>query len=229
MTLLLFALMAVAACQTLPPPEDVSVLAEPADAGAGVPSTAPRFVVDPQASEIRLLVYREGPLARFGHNHVIVGHVRGDIHAGDAAGKSGFQLEIPVDSFEVDPPTARAEEGAEFAAEVSEQARTATRENMLGAEVLDAASHPFIRVESVALVGPRWNPTVTARVTLRGATRALRFPAAVFQQDDTLAVIATFGISQTHFGVQPFSVLGGGLQVRDTLDVRIRLVAHRAH
>lgn len=226
--LLLFALIPVAACQTVRPPEEAPALAEPVELEAVVPSTAPRFVVDPQASEIRLLVYRDGPLARFGHNHVIVGQVRGEIFAGDTAATSGFRLEIPVDSFEVDPPAARTEEGAGFAAEVSEQARAGTRENMLGAEVLDAANHQAIRVESVALVGPRWNPTVTARITLRGVTRALRFPAAVFQQDDTLAVIATFRISQTRFGLQPFSVLGGGLLVRDAMDVRIRLVAHRA-
>lgn len=226
--LLLFAPMAVAACQTVRPPEEAPALAEPVEVEAFVPSTAPRFVVDSRASEIRLLVYRDGPLARFGHNHVIVGRVRGEIFAGDTAATSGFRLEIPIDSFEVDPPAARTEEGTEFAAEVSEQARAGTRENMLGAGVLDAANHPLIRVESAALVGPGWNPTVTARVTLRGAARALRFPAAVFQQDDTLAVIATFGISQTRFGLQPFSALGGGLLVRDAMDVRIRLVARRA-
>jgi hypothetical protein len=228
LVLMLLAFMPVAACQTVRPPEEAPVIAEPAEAEARVPLTAPRFVVDPKASELRLLAYRDGPLARFGHNHVIVGRARGDIYAGDTAANSGFRLEIPVDSFEVDPPAARAEEGSEFAAEVSSQARAGTRENMLGAEVLDAVNHPFIRVESIALVGPRWNPTVTARVTLRGATRMLRFPAAVFQQDDTLAVIATFKITQTRFGLQPFSALGGGLLVRDAMDVRIRLMAHRA-
>ena len=226
-TLLLFPLLLAAACQTLPPPGDTAVLAEPVRADVNVPSGAPRYTVDPQASEIRLLVYREGPLARFGHNHVIVGRVQGEIRAGDAAAASGFRLEIPVDSFAVDPPAARAEEGEEFAAQISEPARRGTRENMLGRDVLDAAKHPLIRIESIALFGPDWGPTVTARVTLRGVTRDLRFAAAVLRQDDMLAVVASFSINQSEFGIEPFTALNGGLRVRDALDIRIRLVARR--
>ena len=203
------------------------MLAEPVRADVNVPSAAPRYRVDPQASEIRLLVYRDGPLARFGHNHVVVGRVHGEIRAGDTAAASGFRLEIPAASFAVDPPAARAEEGDEFAAQVSEPARRDTRENMLGADVLDAARHPLLRVESIALVGPQWGPTVTARVTLRGVTRDLRFAAAVLRQDDTLVVVAGFRIRQSEFGIEPISALNGGLRVRDALDIRVRLVARR--
>ena len=109
----------------------------------------------------------------------------------------------------------------------SDAAREGTTSNMLGKAVLDAATHPLIRIESVALTGPGWNPTVTARVTLRGATRDLRFPAAVFRQGDTLTVIASFQISQSAFGIEPFTTLNGGLRVRDAIDVRLRLAARR--
>ena len=220
-------MLLAAACQTLPPPGDSAVLAEPARAEVNVPSGAPRYAVDPHGSEIRLLVYRGGPLARFGHNHVIVGRVQGEIRAGDAAAASGFRLEIPVESFAVDPPAARAEEGDDFAAQVSEAARRDTLENLLGRDVLDAAKHPLIRIESIALAGPDWNPTITARVTLRGVMRDLRFAAAVLRQDDMLAAVASFRINQSEFGIEPFSALNGGLLVRDPLDIRIRLVARR--
>lgn len=220
----------VAACQTAPPPGDAApvrtaVLSEPVRAGPTLPD-APRYLVDPLASEVRLLVYRDGPLARFGHNHAIVGRIRGEVRAGNVAA-SGFRLEIPIGSFVLDPPAARAEEGEDFAAEVSEPARRATRENMLGKDVLDAPQHPLILIESIALVGPDWNPLVTARVTLRGATRDLRFPSAVFRQDDALTVIANFRIRQSEFGIEPFTTLNGGLRVRDEFDVRVRLVARR--
>jgi len=224
---LLFLVLLAPACQTRPPLGDTAVLAAPASAEASVPSDAPRYTIDPQVSEIRLLVYREGPLARFGHNHVIVRRVQGEIRAGDAAAASGFRLEIPVDSFAMDPPSARAEEGEEFAAQVSDPARRGTRENMLGRDVLDAAKHPLIRIESIALFGPDWGPTVTARVTLRGVTRDLRFAAAVLRQDDLLAVVASFSINQSEFGIEPFTALNGGLRVRDPLDIRVRVVARR--
>ena len=225
---LVFLPFAIAACQTVPPAADTAVLAEPAGDALSVPSGTPRFAVDPRASEIRLLVYRDGPLARFGHNHVIVGRIAGEIRAGDAAATSAFRFEVPVDSFAVDPPAARAEEGPEFAAEVSEEARQGTRANLLGESLLHAATQPLIRIASVALAGPRWNPTVTARVTFLGATRDLRFPAAVFQNGDALEVIASFRLRQSEFGMMPFAALGGGLLVRDAIDVRIRIVARRA-
>lgn len=213
----------------MPPPEVTAVIATPIAAAVKVPADAPRFLVDAEASEIRLLVYRAGPLARFGHNHVISGRVRGEIRAGERAAESGFRLEIPVESFIVDPRAARAEEGEEFAAEVSEEARQATRDNMLGKDVLDAASLPLIEINSIALVGPRWNPTVHARATLHGATRDLRFPAAVMQQGDLLTVVAGFRVRHSDFDLIPFTTLGGGLQVRDPIDIRLRLVARRAN
>lgn len=212
----------------MPPPADSAVVPGPVAAHITFPVDAPRFLVDLEASEIRLLVYRAGPLARFGHNHTISGRVRGEIRAGARAADSGFRLEIPVESFIVDATAARAEEGEEFAAEVSEQARQATRDNLLGKDVLDSASLPLIKVNSVALFGPRWNPMVLAQATLHGTTRDLRFPAAVVQQGDLLTVIASFRIRQSDFDLTPFTALGGGLQVRDEIDIRLRLVARRA-
>jgi polyisoprenoid-binding protein YceI len=228
MAALLFPLLLSAACQTVPPrASETAVLPEPVRGEAVLPAEARRYSVDPQASEVRVLVYRDGPLARFGHNHVIVGRVQGEMRAGDTTAASGFQLEVPVDSFVMDPPAMRAEEGEEFAAEVSEPARRATRENMLGKDGLDVAQHALIRIGSIALVGPVWNPTVTARVTLHGVVRDLRFPAAVFLDGDMLTVVASFRIRQTDFGIQPFSALNGGLLTRDALDIRLRLIARR--
>jgi hypothetical protein len=212
----------------MPPPADTAVVAGPGASGITFPADAPRFLVDPEASEIRMLVYRAGPLARFGHNHTITGRVRGEIRAGARAADSGFRLEIPVESLIVDVTAARAEEGEEFAAEVSEQARQATRDNLLGKDVLDSASLPLIKVNSVALFGPRWNPTVLAQATVRSTTRDLRFPAAVVQQGDLLTVIASFRVRHSDFDLTPFTALGGGLQVRDVIDIRLRLVARRA-
>ena len=57
--------------------------------------------------------------------------------------------------------------------------------------------------------------------------RDLRFRAAVFRQDETLSVVASFRINQSEFGIEPFSALNGGLLVRDPVDIRIRVVARR--
>jgi len=224
----IFPLLLLAACQTAPPPAGEHTAPQAAPAAAALPMAGARFRVDPAASEIRLLVYRAGPLARFGHNHAVVGRPRGEIVAGATAAASGFRLELAVASLEVDDPEARAEEGGDFSSRVSDEARRGTREHMLGKDVLDAADYPEIEIGSISLAGPRWNPDVTARVTLRGATRELRFPAAVVQDGTRLTVIASFPLRQSDFGITPYSALGGGLRVQDRIDVRVRLLARRA-
>lgn len=213
----------LAACQTVPPVE----LAQSAPTASVSPS-GKRYIVDSQASEIRLLVYRDGPMARFGHNHVLQGQVRGEIRVSESAAASGFVIEIPVLSLQVDAPVARSEEGAEFAAPVSDQARQGTRDNLLGPDVLDAARHPLIRIESGALLGPRWNPGVSARITLCGTSTPINFSAAVLEQQGAITVIANFQLRQSDLGMTPFSVLGGAIRVQDRIDIRVRLLARLA-
>lgn len=215
---------ALTACQALPP----APANEAATASVTASQNGKRYSIDTQASEIRLLVYRDGPMARVGHNHVMTGSVRGELNVSDTAAASGFRIEIPVESLEVDAPVPRGEEGAEFAVSVSEPARKGTRDNLLGAEVLDAARYPLIVIESAALLGPRWNPEVAARITVRGKTSELKFPVAVFEQPGLLTVIAAFRVLQSDLGIKPFSILGGAVTVRDAIYIRVRLVARPA-
>ena len=71
------------------------------------------YRIDAAQSELRVLVYRAGPLARFGHNHVVVN--RSLQGAAKVAGdRSGFWLNLPAKSFVVDGAQARREEGADF-------------------------------------------------------------------------------------------------------------------
>lgn len=217
----LVAFVMLAACQSAPPPMEAEDVAVPPLAGGLV------YRVRPQASELRLLVYRDGLLARFGHNHVVTAPLHGEIHVGKTAAASGFRLRVMVDELVVDEPAARAGEGGEFESTLSAEARKATRQNMLGDKLLEAERFPEIRIESLAMIGPRWNPDVRAKVTLHGVSRVLEFPAAVFLDDDRLVAIATFEFRQSDFGIAPFSALGGGLKVADVMRARVRVVAVR--
>ena len=219
------AMTVLAGCQGAPSREPGAAV-QPA-APAHVPSGAPRYEVKADQSEIRLLLGREGPLASLGHSHVIIAPVHGELYSADAVASSGFSLEIRVQEFEVDPPAARAEEGPAFASSVPDVARQGTRTNMLGPDVLDAAAFPSIRIESVALSGPRWNPDVSARISIRGTARDIDFPCAVVHAGDDITVIANFTLRQSDIGITPYSVLGGGLQVSDAIRIRARIVARR--
>ncbi len=188
-----------------------------------------RFVVDSSRSDVRILVYREGPLARVGHNHALRVHeLEGEVYLGAAAPQSGFRLSFPVSALEVDRPDDRAEEGGEFALPLSLEAIDATRTNLLGAAVLDADRFPDVQLQSVSATGPVWGPTVTVRVTLHGIARDLVVPVALHQDGNSLFVTAFVTLRTSDFGMTPFSVLGGGLRVRDEVRIRARIVAHGA-
>jgi len=185
-----------------------------------------RFAIRAERSEVRILVYRAGPLAAFGHNHVIrAAGISGEVHLAPDLRRSVLAFSLPVRDFEVDPPAARAVEGEQFAAQLSAEAIAQTRSNLLGPAVLDAANHPEIRVRSVRIAGPDWAPEITLRIALRGAERELVVPVALEVRDGELTATGTFGLSQRDFGIEPFSILGGGLQVADTLKIRFRIVA----
>ena len=216
-------------CQTAPPQIRQTGETQAGPSPLREPSSeAERFVIDPDDSELRLLVYREGSLAELGHNHVIVGNPRGEIFLASTSAESGFRLCVAVESFRVDEQEARGQEGADFAAPVPQAARTATRKNMLGEQLLNGSLYPAIEMLSERLSGPLWNPDITARIDLGGVNRLLTFPAAVVRSNGQVVVIARSSVLQTDFGMEPFSVLGGALRVKDRIEVRVRIVARQA-
>src|SRR5690606_26433917 len=128
-------------------------------------------------------------------------------------------------AFVMDPPAARAEEeGEEFSGTLSPQAIDATRHNMLGPRVLDAARYPEITLHSVALTGAPAAPEATVRILLRGVARDVTVPLEVERNAAAITVTGAFPLRQTEFGITPFTAMGGGLAVKDELRIRFRLV-----
>ncbi|MCM2313420.1 MAG: YceI family protein [Steroidobacteraceae bacterium] len=207
--------------------------AAPPVAGAPVLRPAPEgaqvLAVDAGGSVITLRVYRAGRLAKLGHNHVITsgteaGHVWSN---GELAG-SGFEVRIPVAALVIDDPTARAEAGLEFPGELPEAAREGTRRNMLRPEVLDGERHPEIVVRADSLHGTWEQPVVAARVTIKDRVRTIEVPLTVLREPGAITASGTFRIRQSDFGITPFSVGGGALQVADEIDVSFEIRASKA-
>lgn len=182
------------------------------------------YTIEPDKSNVRFLVYRAGPLAAFGHNHVIrAAAIRGDVYLNKQFSLSGFEFSLPVDDFRVDEPKERAAEGSDFAEQPSPQAITGTRQNMLGPGVLDAARYTEIVVRSVAVDGSLDNPTATIRINLHGVQRDITVPLALKVSGRQLTADGSFAIKQSDFGITPFSILGGGLQVADTVKIEFHI------
>lgn len=206
---------------------DVPPAALPAPAGeAEVPAGARILVIDPDRSVVTLLVRRAGPLARLGHNHVITSaQESGRAWLGPEPSESGFEIRLPVIAFVVDEPAARLAAGAEFAGELPAEAREGTYRNMLRAEVLDGERHPEVVVRASRISGTWQQPVVVARITLRGTTRDVEVPVELQRDPQSLLATGTLRIRQSDFGITPFSVGGGAIQVADDVDVRFEIAA----
>ena len=96
---------------------------------------------------------------------------------------------------------------------------------MLRAEVLDGENYPRVEMKSAKIEGSLPAPQVTARITIKQATRDVIVPVQVTVTGDRLTATGEFAIQQTEFGMKPFSVAMGSLEVKDRLDVRFSIVA----
>lgn len=189
---------------------------------------AVHYSVDAQDSRIVFLVYRAGPLASFGHNHVIRATAfSGNVYLNKQFAQSGFALTLPVRDFRVDEPAERAAEGADFASQPSAQAISGTKSNMLGPALLDAAHFPVVNIRSAQVAGSPDKPVMTVRITLHGAQHQFKVPVTLTVSAHGVTADGSFAIQQTDFGLSPFSILGGGLQVANQVKVKFHIVATR--
>jgi hypothetical protein len=228
--LLLCLCLGLAACPrpVQPPAPAPSVPpATPSSPPAEVPG-ATMYRIDPQASTLNILVYRGGTFARLGHNHVVSSKsLSGRVWMHRDLAQSGFELAFPVADLVVDDPDARRAAGSEFPPDIPEADKQGTLKNMLRAEVLDAENFPRVELRSARIEGALPSPQVTARITIKQATRDVVVPVTVTVTGDRLTASGEFAIQQTEFGMKPFSVAMGALEVKDRLDVRFEIVASR--
>jgi hypothetical protein len=209
-------------------PRSPETPASPIDQG----SPGAIYRVDETGSELRILVYRAGPLARLGHNHVMVNRrLGGAVKLADAAGASAFWLSVPAAAFDVDDAQARAEEGADFTTAVPDDAKSGTLQNMLSAAVLDAAEFPAITVRSVAVAdatgATEATRTMVATVTVRVAGHESTFdvPFALQMETGRLTATGTLELRQSALGLAPYSLMLGALQVQDAMTIKFKIVA----
>lgn len=198
-------------------------------AAAETPAAGVRYGIVTDDSELRVLIWRAGPLAGFGHNHVAVSRaLSGTVVLADPVSESAVELEFPVSSLELDEPSVRAGEGPAFEGVIAEDDIAATRRNMLGPGLLAADEHPSIRIESTSVTGALPDLAITARVTVRGEAHALDVPVSVNTFDGGLVAIGRLRFSHAAVGLEPFRVALGSLRVADELVVEFRIVASPA-
>lgn len=221
------AILAGCRSTTAPPPSaNASQSQSEGSAATTTHAGTRRFQVDPERTVVTVVVRRAGPLAKLGHDHVITSaDEAGTVWLGSRPADSSFELTLPVERFDVDLPEGRAAAGPEFAAPVPDDARAGTRRNMLRTEVLDGEHFPAITLRSAAASGAWPQPVVRIAVTLKGVEREQEIPVIVERTATDVIARGELRLNQTDFGMTPFSVAGGAIQVADTLEIRFEIAA----
>jgi len=170
-------------------------------------------------------VYRAGPLANLGHNHVMVNRgVTGLVQVGSSISSSSFSLKVPVESFVVDDAEARREEGSDFPGDIPPDAKSGTRRNLLSAAVLNAAEFPLITVSSVALSGTPDALSAELTVSVAGHETTISAPCTLQGDEHRLTAAGSMELRQTAIGLAPYSLLHGALQVEDAMQLKFSIV-----
>jgi hypothetical protein len=217
-------MLLIAGC-TMPPRQPPAAPIPEAPPSPALPSEAWTIV----ASHLEVRVYRDGPMQKLGHNHIITSDaLEGTVALREPLTKSGFDLHLPLDSLIVDDPDARSGAGTDFWNPVPDKDRQATRHNMLGDSVLSAAKQPVLRLTAEALSGESGNYQARVNVGLRGEEHVVPVPFTLTIEGGTLTAHAKFHLTHADLGLVPFAAALGALRVRDDFEVDLRLEARRA-
>ena len=225
----LWPLMLLLAGCALPPREEVP----PPPPEAPAPPAAPKPAGPAESwhvvgSRLELRVYRDGPMQKLGHNHLITADsLMGEIGLRDPMTDTSFELRLPLESLVVDDEAARSAAGGDFAAPVPQKDRDATRHNMLDEKLLDAARQAEMRLVSESISGGPGDYEARVRVSLAGQEHVVTAPFTVSIEGARLTAHAAFRLTHGDLGLRPFMAALGALRVRDEFEVDLRLDARR--
>jgi hypothetical protein len=228
--LILAAVVLLAGCAPAPPPQVAAVSAPP-----GFPETMyrealaagkPVFAVDGAHSEVVAYVYRGGPLARFGHDHVVsIRSLHGYALLPRDPAAVRADLYFPVEALVVDDPVLRSRAG--FTTTPSEADIRGTRRNMLDS-VLESSRYPHVVMHGSCAGDTPACSMLDARVTLHGTTRKLLIPVEFRRDEGRATVSGRVRLRLSDFGIKPFAILGGALRVEDEIALSFHLEARPA-
>jgi hypothetical protein len=192
------------------------------------PAANVEFRIDSDASWLRVLMYPDGPLRRFGHHHVVAHHdISGTVLVAPNPLESSITLELDVADLVVDDRAMRDLEGEDFEKEISQKDIDGTRANMLGERLLYAEQFPAIQIHSSSIEGSMPDVTIVASVIVKGLEQTVRFPASIELTDDSFVARGQLDITHGELGLEPFTAAGGALRVRDLMIFKYELAGTR--
>ncbi len=163
--------------------------------------------IDIQKSAVTVRVFKTGLFSAFGHEHEVSAPIRQGRFS-----ESNRSVDLTVDARQM-----RVTDK-----DVSEKDRAEIQETMLGPKVLDSSQFPEIRFHSTAVEPSgegRW--MVAGDLTLHGQTHPVKLD--IRTQNGHYQGIAQ--VKQRDFGIEPVSVGGGAVKVKNEVRVEFDIVA----
>jgi hypothetical protein len=160
-------------------------------------------LIDTSNSSLTILVYKSGLFSAFADNHVIKASLAG----GSVSEESSPRVELAI----------RAADLKVLDPGLSAERRGEVQTRMLGPEVLDVTRFPDISFTSTTIEpagNDRW--TVAGQLTLHGQTRAITFPVSRLNG----RYRGEAAIKQRDFGIQPITIAGGTVKVKDEVKIQ---------
>lgn len=187
---------------------------------------AATFRVDPARSSLVVQIFRDGVAAKLGHDHVVQATAFSGRVTYDAAAPalSSVAAEVQTASLKVDDTETRRRFGLEGQPSTSDVAEI--EKSMKAEGQLDASRFPTISFASTTITPETPERyLVVGRLTIRGVTRDVRFPANAVMEGNILRATATLTFMQSAFGYKPYSALLGAIRNKDAVMLHIDLVA----
>jgi polyisoprenoid-binding protein YceI len=186
----------------------------------GVENTAARYVLDHSSSRFTVRAFATGMLSALGHSPTFA--IR------DFTGEVSFDLAVPAKasiSLRI-----RAD-SLDLMDDVNSKDRR-EMESTMNQSVLESTKYPEIVFTSTSVSSNpsgdgRYQVNVTGNLSLHGVTRPLTVPAQLAVLGDMIRASGELPLSQTSFGIQPVSVAGGTLKLKDELKFAFDIVARK--
>ena len=182
------------------------------------------YRIDAVESLLTVRVYREGPLARLGHDHVIASRDLRGLAAWSADGTvARADLAMPISTLSIDDRQLRADAG--FESQPSADDIEGTRANMI--KSIDAEVFSDIRARAEFIGAEPDAARFRIEIDWHGVTQSFEATVELRRDANAFEVGGAFELRQSDFGIVPYSVFGGALSVADRLDVSFRLRGRR--
>lgn len=193
-------------------------------------SSAGEYVLDADASEFVVRLYKAGIGAALAHNHVI--------EATDVQGAVTWDPQAPADasvSVQADARSLVADadplrEKYDLEKTLADDKRSKVQSTMESDEQMDVERYPEMSFESTRVTPVEdGSVEITGDLTLHGQTRQVSFRTTPEVEGETLRADAEIELLQSDFGIEPYSSFLGAVKNEDRAKMVIHLIATRSH